>query len=190
MTNRPLSTIKAITDFLFIETPIEKVDLMFVFGHDWIDTMKEVKALYDKGISKRILISGHSASKERTESEALRFMKKGVKLGIPQEVFLLEQWAINTKENMQFSLPIIEEQIGFSKIAKILFVCKTFHTRRVLMTARKYFPRHIEYLFYPVTDERNIQKDNWWKDPIAFERVIAEVRRIAEYTLKGDMSIL
>lgn len=189
MNNQPTSTIEAITDFLFIESSMNNVDLIFVFGNDWLDTMKEVKTIYEKGISDYILISGHSASKERSESEASRFMRKGVELGIPSEVFLLEKQATNTKENMQFSLPIIEEKIGISKITKILFVCKTFHTRRVLMTAKKFLPASIEYSFYPVNDERNIRKDNWWEDSTSFERVIAEVRRIAEYTLKGDLSI-
>ena len=187
--SKALSTIGAITKFLFIETPVEEVDLIFVFGHDWIDTMEAVKGLYDQGISKNILISGHSASKDRSESEALRFMKKGIELGIPEEAFLLEEQATNTKENMQFALPIIEERIGLDNIRNILFVCKTFHTRRVLMTARNYFPKHVEYLFLPMIDERNIRKDNWWKDGIAKERVLAEVRRIAEYSLKGDLSI-
>jgi len=184
------STIEAITDLLFIESPLEKVDLFFVFGHDWIDTMREVKELYDKGLTSKILISGHSVDKNRSESEASRFMRKGTELGIPKEVLLIEEKATNTRENFEFSIPIIQQNIGFSKIRKILFVCKTFHTRRVLMAARNFFPEHIEYYFYPVEDERRIRRDNWWKDSVARERVLAEVRRVGEYTLKGDLSIM
>lgn len=182
-------TIEVINDLLFIETPVEPVDLLFVFGNDWIETMNEVYSLYQRGIAKNILISGHSVSGNKDQSEALRFLNRGIELGIPKTVFLLEEKATNTKENLEFSSPIIQNSIGFSNIRKIMFVCKTFHTRRVMMTAKQFFPDHIEYLFYPVKDERNIQKDNWWKDQVAFERVIAEVRRIAEYTLKGDLSI-
>jgi len=189
MSHQVLSTIDAITQFLFIETHLERVDLMFVFGSDWLDTMDHVKSLYDQGISRRILISGHSASKDRTESEASRFKRRGLELGIPQEAFLIEERATNTKENLEYSLPLIERSIGIGDLSSVLFVCKTFHTRRVLMTARKFLPDHVRYYFYPVNDERNILRDNWWKDDVAFQRVIAEVRRIAEYTLNGDLSI-
>jgi uncharacterized SAM-binding protein YcdF (DUF218 family) len=182
-------TIQAITDLLFIETPLEKVDLMFVFGHAWGQTMIEVKRLYDEGISSRILISGRGPNRDQSESEAFRFYRKGLELGIPEHAFLLEEKATNTKENIEFSISIVENAIGLKKINKILFVCKGFHARRVLMTARKFFPKHIEYFFFPIVDERIIERDSWWRDPVAFERVMAEVGRIADYTLKGDLSI-
>lgn len=185
-----LSTIDAITQFLFIETPIEPVDMIFVFGNDWIETMDAVKDLYDRGISTQILISGHSANKDRLESEAQRFMRRGIELGIPDSAFILEHNATNTKENLEFSLPLIEERLGIANISRILFVCKTFHTRRVLMTARNFLPQQVEYFFLPMIDERNIRRDNWWQDQIARERILAEVRRIGEYALKGDLSIL
>jgi uncharacterized SAM-binding protein YcdF (DUF218 family) len=183
------NTIDAITELLFMESDIDKVDLIFIFGNDWLDTMYHIKELYNKDISKYILISGHSVNKDRNESEAMRFMKKGVEIGIPKDMFLLEENATNTKENLILSKKIIENKIGFNNINSILFVCKTFHTRRVLMTAQKHFPKDIKYSFYPVNDERNIQKDNWWKDEISKNRVIAEIGRIAEYTLKDDLSI-
>jgi uncharacterized SAM-binding protein YcdF (DUF218 family) len=183
------SSVEAITNLLFIETPVMKSDLIFVFGNDWILAMDEVKKLYEQKISEKILITGHSANKDRLESEASRFMRRGLELGIPEESFLIEELATDTKKNFEYSAPIIDANIGFDKIRTILFVCKTFHTRRVLMTAKASFPNHIEYLFYPVSDERNIQKDNWWLDEVSLKRVLAEVRRIGEYSLTGDLSI-
>lgn len=183
------STIEAITKLLFIETPLEPVDLIFVFGNDWLETMSAVKSVHDQGISNRILISGHSASKDRSESEAHRFKERGLELGMPDSTFIMEHNATNTKENFEFSLPLIEEAVGLTNIKRILFVCKTFHTRRVLMTARNFLPEDVTCLFLPMIDERNIRSDNWWKDQTARERVMAEIRRIGEYTLKGDLSV-
>jgi uncharacterized SAM-binding protein YcdF (DUF218 family) len=185
----PSDTIRIISEFLFIESKIEKVDLIFVFGNDWLKTMDHVSDLYYKGISSNILITGHSANKDRVESEADRFSNYGISLGIPQNAFLLEKCATNTKENLEFSIPIIESKLGLTKIKKILFVCKTFHTRRVLMTAQKWLPSNIQLSFYPVNDERNILKHNWWKTEETQERVMGEIRRIGEYTLQGDLSL-
>ncbi len=183
-----ISTTQAISDFLFLPANLKKSDLMFVFGHSYLSTMDEVKKLYDQGYSRRILITGHSKGKLKA-IEADRFFERGVELGIPREAFILERESTNTKENIQFSLPVIDKTIGLEKTKTILFVCKAFHARRVLMTAQNYFPKHIEFCFYPVLDERNIRKDNWWKDEVAKARVLEEVRRIGEYTLKGDLTL-
>ena len=150
--------------------------------------MDEVKKLFDKKYSDRILITGHSKEKLK-DIEADRFFKRGIELGIPEKTFLLEREATNSKENIIFSKPIIDKEIGFNNIKTILFVCKAFHSRRVLMTAKKFFPTNIKFCFYPVIDERNIRKENWWKNDITKTRVLEEIRRISEYTLSGDLSI-
>lgn len=186
----PNSTISAISELLFIDSNAKNsnADLAIVFGNDWIETMDEVYKLYIDGKIKKILITGHSANKDK-EPEALRFKKRAIELGIPDNIILVEKVATNTKENFLFSKTIIENEIGFDNIKSILLVCKTFHTRRVLMTAMNFFPNNIDYTFLPMIDERNIQKDNWWHDDIAKTRVLEELRRISDYTLKGDLSL-
>ncbi len=182
-------TIKAISELLFIESSIEKVDLIIVLGNNWTGTMAEVARFYYDGITDRILITGKCVGEETDKTEASKFKEKGLECKIPEEAFLLEENATNTKENIQFSAKVIEENIGFDKIKKILFIVKAFHARRVLMTAKKDFPPHIEYFFHSTVDERNIQKSNWWEDPAVMDRTLAEVRRIGEYALKGDISL-
>lgn len=183
------TTIEAITQLLFLEDHLDGADLLFVFGNDWLPTMDVVSSLYSTGRYRKVLISGHSARKDREKSEASRFMERGLELGMPSDAFLLEHNATNTKENLEFSLPIIEAHLGLNSVSSVVFVCKTFHTRRVLMTARKYLPAQVKFGFVPMLDERNIGRDNWWNDSVSVERVVAELRRIAEYTLKGDLSI-
>ena len=183
-----ISTIESISNLLFLSPNPQKVDLIFVFGHSYLSAMDDVKMLYNKGYSSKILITGHSKGKMK-DVESERFFKRGIELGIPEKAFILESKATNSKENITFSKSIMEHEIGLSNIRSILFVCKTFHTRRVLMTAQKYLPEHIEFYFYPIIDERNIQRDNWWKNDIAKSRVLEEVSRIGEYAKKGDLSL-
>ncbi|MFH1030621.1 MAG: YdcF family protein [bacterium] len=115
---------------------------IFILGSSYIETMDEVKKLYDRRVANKILITGHSKGRLK-EIEANKFYRRGIELGIPQEVFLLEKNAINTKENIVNSISIIEKSLGFRNIKKIMFICKSFHTRRVLMTAKMYFPKDI-----------------------------------------------
>src|SRR5438105_5304534 len=95
-----ISSKEAITSLLFLNAPRTSADLIFVFGNDWLPTMTHVAELYSKGVARKILISGHSAAKDRPQSEALRFMNEGKRLGIPDGAFLLEHEATNTKENI------------------------------------------------------------------------------------------
>ena len=45
--------------------------------------------------------------------------------------------------------------------------------------------------YYGTVDRegRNIGKDCWWESQTAIERVLAEIKRIGEYGLSGDLSI-
>lgn len=184
----PNDNIKCISEFLFIETEIPKVDLTLVLGHNWIPTMDEVYKKYIQGLTNKILITGHSPNQDK-EPELERFYQRAIELGMNPNDLILEKEATNTKENFENCFPIIEKQIDFSNINKILIVCLSFHTRRALMSAYKYFPNHINYYFLPIMDSRNIKKSNWWQDEVATTRILNELGRISEYALKGDISL-
>lgn len=189
-----ISAIESITQLLFIpnNTP-DKVDVCIVLGNDYVDTMKITKLVFDKGICDKFILTGHSAKMDK-EPECDRFFKKGIELGIPSENMFLENRATNSYENLEFSKIIIEEQFGgFNNCRKILFIAKAFVTRRIEMTAKKLYPNFIQTFYYPTADDtetgKNIRADNWWKNETAKKRVLEEVRRVAEYTLKGDLVI-
>ncbi len=189
-----ISAIDAITQFLFLpnNTP-DKTDICIVLGNDYIDTMKIAKIIYEKGICKLFILTGHSANKDK-EPECIRFYRKGLELGIPSECMILEDKATNTYENLDFSRIIIEEKLGgFENCNKILFVAKAFVTRRVEMTAKKLYPSFVQTFYYPTVDNtetgKNIGEDNWWKSEVSKKRVLEEIKRISDYTLKGDLRL-
>lgn len=185
-----MDTISSISNFLFIdknftdETPI---DMTIILGNDWVETMEEVYELYSKMHIGKIFISGGAVNKEIPES--LIFKRRGETLGIASEDMILEDKSTNTKENFQNLYNIIDKEIGFDSIKNILIVCKTFHTRRALMTAKNFFPESINYFFLPMPDERKIYKESWWLEDESKKRVLEEIERIAKYTLKGDLKL-
>ncbi|MCF7795490.1 YdcF family protein [Patescibacteria group bacterium] len=182
-------SVKKITNFIFKETKIpKKVDLIFVLGNDFEEQMKDVFELYKKRVSDKILISGFGDT-DVTKSEASIFKEYGISLGIPENVFILEEHASNTKQNIQFSIPILKKEINLEKLNSILFVCKAFHTQRVFMTARKFLPKNIKLFFYPIIDERNITKNNWYKNENSKFIVLNELKNIGEYSLTENISI-
>ena len=38
-------------------------------------------------------------------------------------------------------------------------------------------------------DPRDIQPESWWTNDVARDRVLLEMKRIADYTLKGDITL-
>lgn len=192
--NENYSTIEAITKFLFIPKLIpDKADVCIVLGNDYIDTMVDVKWIFEQGICDKFILTGHSAKMDK-EPECERFFKRGIELGIPQDMMFLENKATNSYENLDFSKKIIENQLGgFERCKKILFVAKAFVTRRIEMTAKKLYPDFVQTYYIPTADDtengKNIRADNWWTNSAAQKRVLEEIRRIAEYTLKGDLKL-
>ncbi len=192
--NENYSTIEAITKFLFIPKFIpDKADVCIVLGNDYIDTMVYVKWVFEQRICDKFILTGHSAKMDK-EPECERFFKKGLELGIPQDTMFLENKATNSYENLDFSKKIIENQLGgFEHCKKILFVAKAFVTRRIEMTANKLYPDFVQTYYLPTADDtengKNIRADNWWTNSAAQKRVLEEIRRIAEYTLKGDLKL-
>ncbi len=70
----------------------------------------------------------------------------------------------------------------------LLIISNAYHSRRVKMTFSKVF-KNSKIRIIPVMDIRKIGKDNWWKDKTKTRVVMGEIGKIAEYYLKGDLSL-
>ena len=57
------------------------------------------------------------------------------------------------------------------------------------MTARNIFEKNIEFNFIPIIDGRKISAEDWPNSKESTDRVLEEVRRIAIYSAKGDLSL-
>src|SRR5882724_5974605 len=98
-----------------IETPLQPADLLFVFGTR-VDVAERVDAavrLWRDGLARWSIVSGGiTPGDHRSECEIIKAAM--VARGVPAERILEEHRAQNTGENVIFSLPIIEAQIGLA----------------------------------------------------------------------------
>ena len=197
--NYPSETIEAITRFLFVGEPIEKLgeyDLVIVLGNNLIElTVDELKQLWDKGHiadGAKIILSGKVGSLNREDApEAEDMFKMALKKGLPEKSFILEPESCNAYENFLFSRKKVDELGGFDKFSSILCIGQAFLLRRAKMCAAKCGYPQDKLSYYGTVDKegRNIGPDTWWTSDIARTRVMEEIGRIATYTLKGDLSI-
>lgn len=199
--NYPSSTVKAITELLFLDEKIENIpycELVLVFGSNFttgtVDALEILMENHAIDSKSKIILSGNvgSLNKDAKQPEAVQMYEEAMKRSIfNPEMFILEPNATNCYENAKFAKDIILEQKGFDKYENILFVAKSFMTRRCMMSASSldYPMEKIHYFGLVDSKGRNIGKNNWWLSNDATVRVLAEVERIGKYSQKGDLSI-
>jgi uncharacterized SAM-binding protein YcdF (DUF218 family) len=180
--------IKKITDYIFLESRLQKADLALVFGTRHQNAIDKAFELYKNKFVGKILVSG-GINKETGRNEAQDMSEKLINLGVKREDILEEDRSINSLENVLFSKKIIEEKIGFKNIFKIIAVIKNYHSRRALMTIKKHFPKNIELIPAPY-EIYDFAKDNWFESEIGRVKVIGEWKKIPIYLEKGDIEEL
>lgn len=192
-------TIDAITKFLFIgkeEPDLKTYELVIFLGNDDIEgNASAIKLLLDTGhitTESTVILSGNvGLLNQGKEPEAIRLFNTVVDIGVPKEIFVLEKQATNALENFKFSKPIAEQIKPLEEFNGILCIGRAFMSRRAKMCAAAcgYPVESID--FYGTVDKKgkNIGPDSWWKNEAAIKRVLEELKRVAEYSLKGDISL-
>lgn len=182
----PLASRRAITDFLFLDDPPEPVDLCFVLGCPTPTNMDPAIAMHVGGLAPLIMVSGHGPAPQPVP-EAVIFRDYAVARGIDPATILLETEATNTRDNFAFSAPIIDARIGWARIRSVALVCKPYHARRALMTARRHWPAHLRLVMRPSQEPDDIRAEDWWQTEGGRGYVLRELRAIGTYALQGDL---
>lgn len=190
----PERTFRDITDFIFIEDPPQKSDIIFIPGAMTPEHAERAAELYRQGYAPYILPSGrfsvtlgHPAplsprGKElypgeyRTEWEFLRFVL--TQSGIPKQAVLREDQATYTWENARFSRQVTDK-MGLC-VKKALLCVKPYHARRALLYYQTAFPE-TEIRVCPAGNSR-LTRDNWHLSARGRDKVLGEVRRVGDQT--------
>ena len=171
---------KSISDFIFVESEISKSDVILIPGGSHIELAEKASELYHKGMASYILPSGGKNKKLINYNTEWDFLnEKLLEMGVPQKAILKENKALNTFENAKFSKNVLKAKK--LKANKLIIVCKNFHSRRVLLTYSLIFQIENQILVSPITDNRNIRKENWFSDVTKRKRVLAEIEKIGVY---------
>ncbi len=183
--------LQQISEFIFVEDPIEKADIIFVPGNRYPQMAEEAARLYQRGAAPYILPSGcHSITEEafrgpidkreqydgdyQTEWEFLKDVL--VKNQVPEEAILREDKASYTMENACFSRKVTDD--NRLVIKKAILCCKSYHTRRALMYYQKAYPE-TEIIVRPVFPD-GITSENWMETEEGVGQVAGEIRRLVQ----------
>jgi uncharacterized SAM-binding protein YcdF (DUF218 family) len=103
--------------------------------------------------------------------------------GIPSERILEEHRAMNTGENVIFSLPILEAAIGLKNIRSVICLGNSWTARRYPMTLHRHWPE-VEKMLITV-DSFETPLALWHTDAVFRTRVLSEWDKIEPYKARG-----
>jgi uncharacterized SAM-binding protein YcdF (DUF218 family) len=167
-----------------IRTPIKPADLLFVFGtrEDVARRVDEAARLWRAGLFRWSIVSGGvTAGSSLSECAILRDAM--IARGIPAERILGEDRAMNTGENVIFSLPVIDAALGLKNVRSVICLGNTWTARRYAMTLQRHWPE-VEKMLVTV-DSFAAPRALWHIDAEFSRRVLSEWDKIELYMAKG-----
>ncbi len=167
-----------------ISTPIKPADLLFVFGtrEDVERRVDEAIRLWREGLFRWSIVSGGvTPGSKLSECETIKTAM--VARGIPPGRILEEHCAMNTGENVVFSLPILEAAIGLKNIRSVICLGNTWTARRYPMTLHRHWPE-VEKMLITV-DCFETPLALWHTDAGFRTRILSEWDKIEPYKAKG-----
>jgi uncharacterized SAM-binding protein YcdF (DUF218 family) len=167
-----------------IRTPLKPADLLFVFGtrRDEILRAQEASRLWYGGLFSWAIVSG-GVTPGADLSECTIIKREMVGYGIPADKILEEHRAMNTGENVIFSLPIIDAALGLNNIKSVICLGNTWTGRRYAMTLHRHWPE-VEKVLVTVDDFATPRAR--WHTHREFRRlVLREWDKIEPYKAKG-----
>ena len=182
--------IRAVTDFIFVEDPPEKADVILIPGSRKIIHTLHAAELYQAGYAPYVLPSGKygiALGEFRPLSEPLRSeypdayesewqLHRAVlmKHGVPETAILREDQATYTWENAQFSRDVLKRAGIECKTA--ILCCQAFHARRALLYYQAAMP-DTRFIVCPAQTP-GCTRDDWYKSEKGRAKVLGEVQRL------------
>ena len=176
--------IAAINATHLIDTPVRPADLLFVFGTraDVSERVDEACRLWRAGFFRWAIVSGGiTPGSELSECEII--VDAMVARGIPSNIVLREDRAMNTGENVIFSLPIIDAALGLINIRSVICLGNSWTARRYPMTLHRHW-REVEKMLVMV-DSFKTPRALWHTDAEFSRRMLIEWDKIEPYKAKG-----
>jgi uncharacterized SAM-binding protein YcdF (DUF218 family) len=167
-----------------IATPLKPADLLFVFGTrvDEVLRAEEAGRLWRAGLFRWAIVSG-GVTAGHGMSECTIIKNEMVQRSIPAGRILEEHRAMNTGENVMFSLPIIDAALGLENIHRVICLGNTWTGRRYAMTLHRHWPE-VEKMLVTV-DGFATPRALWHTDPEFRRLVLRESDKIEQYKAKG-----
>jgi uncharacterized SAM-binding protein YcdF (DUF218 family) len=177
-----------VTELLFVSEVPLPADLAMVFAaadeEDMARRTRRGVELYTQGHAQRLLVTGGGVL-ACGKPESKRMSQLAREMGVPVEHLLVEDQSANTFDNVRFSLQLLQDQNLLQQVGTVILTSSEWHMRRVLLTAKKYFPETIKFVCCPTQEGYN--RDNWFKSGGGRRTVMNEAELLAAFQMTGAL---
>ncbi|MCE9507838.1 MAG: YdcF family protein [Alphaproteobacteria bacterium] len=183
MKNLSAAFLKAVGDYMLVETPLARADVCLVFGNPHADHLAAQAAeLYHRGYFSLIVVSGGVATDDgRLEAHRMRDVL--LARGVPAEIIMVEDKARNCGENVVYSMALLDEKKGLANIGSVLAIGHVHASRRFLMTLERHWPQVAK--MFVGGNCFGVPKELWHTHSEFRAKVLSEFDKIPDYKAKG-----
>lgn len=155
-------------------------DVAIVFGMNMprrpVDRAVE---LFRAGTVRRLLFTG--GYNERLGAvEAHEMARLAQQAGVPAAAILIEDRALNTEQNIDYSWQLLQQQFGSNGIRSIMLLTIHYHIRRACLAARACLPAELAIRWTCYTS-LHYTAHNWFDVERGRRDVMAEIEKIERY---------
>ncbi len=184
-----LPPLQILWDYLSLHQEVKKADVIVGFGCYDDHVARRAAQLYLKGYAPKILFTGglgRNTTGLFTQPEAVRFGEVALAMGVPEEDILLEDKSTNTKENIEFTREVLEENRISHR--RILGVHKPYMERRIHAAMGVYWPEQSFCVTsFPQTLEEALEdaRRQGMTRGNTISTIVGDFQRIELYAKKG-----
>lgn len=192
MDHKYTSALLDIFEYLYLNDPIEKCDVVIGFGHFDLRIASQCYALYRKKFASKIIFTGGigAGTADLPKPEADAFMDHLLALDpqINPNDIIKENQSTNTAENILFTQRLLAEinpDFNFQRgITSALLVANPYRQHRVYLTCRKHL-HHLKFLNTPPESNLNTEIDLFQSKGFRLDDLmLGEVDRLIDYGKK------
>ena len=188
MSCNAVSNAKVLWDYQLLNDPLAPADAAIVLGSHDIRVADYAVELYHRSLAPVFVFTGGAAPATRafyagTEAEA--FAERARTLGMPEDVIRIEPRAMNTADNLRFSMTLLVEE-GL-KPRRVILVQKPYMERRSKATADIVFPAVETICTSPPIPFDEYPNEEFSTDHF-INTMVGDFQRIIEYPRLGFMS--
>lgn len=155
-------------------------DVAIVFGMNMpqrpVDRAVE---LFHAGTIRRLLFTG-GYNQRLGAVEAHEMARLARESGVPAEAILIEDSALNTEQNIDYSWRLLQQRFGPNGIGSVMLLTIHYHIRRAHLAARKRLPAELA-VCWTCYDSLHYTPQNWFDVERGRRDVMAEIEKIERY---------
>ena len=184
-----LKPLQVIWDYLCLHRQPQKADIIVGFGNFNTDIARRAAELYLQGYAPKVLFTGGLGRNTEgllPEPEAVRFALVAMECGVPEKDILLEEKSTNTKENIDFTRDLLQQQ-GIAH-NHILGVHQPFMERRIAAAMGVYWPEQSFSVTSPqvtIPEYLHRAKQQGISENASVSVIVGDFQRIELYAQKG-----